>query len=165
MFKKFFKTEPQTFKKIIKISLFASFLTSAVTEPFWVLQSKMAVKSKNTGFLDVFIKMMKNDGFMCFFKGLAASLFLSINPIIQFSVYELLKRKMSIFMRKYEISCFLLELKKGEVIRYFLLAGFSKLIATIFTYPYQVIRTNMHVIILFFLLNSSKITIFSKNLN
>ena len=100
MFKKLFKTEPQTFKKIIKISLFASFLTSAVTEPFWVLQSKMAVKSKNTGFLDVFIKMMKNDGFMCFFKGLAASLFLAINPIIQFSVYELLKRKMSIFIRK-----------------------------------------------------------------
>lgn len=104
MFKKFFKTEPQTFSKIIKIAFLASFLTSAVTEPFWVLQSKMAVKSKNTGFFNVFLKMMKNDGFICFFKGLAASLFLAINPIIQFSVYELLKRKMSsflcIFMRK-----------------------------------------------------------------
>jgi len=96
MLLKFFKNEPQNFQKILKITFFSSFLTSAITEPFWVLHAKMAVKRKNTNFLILLMKMVKNDGFLCFFRGLAASLFLAINPIIQFSVYEAMKRNLSI---------------------------------------------------------------------
>ena len=42
----------------------------------------------------------------------------------------------------------MLELKKKEALTYFLCAGLAKCLATFFTYPYQVIRTNMHVFII-----------------
>jgi len=49
-------------------------------------------------------------------------------------------------MKFIDFNC--LELKKKETFSYFLCAAFAKLFATILTYPYQVIRTNMHVIYL-----------------
>ena len=44
--------------------------------------------------MQICYKMYKKEGILSFFKGIEASLFLVINPIIQFIIYEFLKKKL-----------------------------------------------------------------------
>ena len=72
-------------------------------------------------------EMYKKEGIESFFKGLMTSVLLVVNPIIQFYFYEKLKR-----MGRFKKNQFLLNFLSGAV---------SKAIATLITFPYQVIRT------------------------
>ena len=89
--------------KLIKIACFSGVITSTIVNPFWVMHSKMTNNKKNRDFMEIFRKLMKNHGFKALFKGLSASLILVINPIIQFSIYEILKKKISNFSFIYDI--------------------------------------------------------------
>ena len=67
------------------------------------------------------------EGFGGFFKGVLAGIILTVNPIISFMLYELMKEKLG----KNKIS----------VINIILISLISKLIATIFTYPMLTVKT------------------------
>lgn len=72
---------------------------------------------------------MNYEGILGFYKGLTASFLLSINQIIQIIFYEFLKQNFN------DKNRFLL----------FASSAFSMALSTFLTYPYQVIRTNLHV--------------------
>ncbi len=67
-------------------------------------------------------------------KGLSSSLILVSNPIIQFVIYEQLKKVIPIDK----------DSKLYDLV-IFLMGALSKMISTIFTYPLTVIRTKQHV--------------------
>lgn len=105
-------------------SLIAGVITSIFTNPFWVINTRMTVNRHS--FLTTLRNMLRQEGVTSLFKGLQASLMLVINPIIQFSVYERLKRGQS------QPPSFLVNFLSGAI---------SKAIATVVTFPYIVIRT------------------------
>lgn len=75
----------------------------------------------------------KNEGVSKLWSGTQASLLLSINPAIQFSVYESLKR----FLTK------IYGQEKPSVFYFFFLGAASKLISTLITYPLQLVQTKL----------------------
>jgi adenine nucleotide transporter 17 len=71
---------------------------------------------------------------MALWKGLSSSLILVSNPIIQFVIYEQLKKAFSIDKSSgwYDLVIFLI-------------GALSKMISTLCTYPITVIRTRQHI--------------------
>jgi adenine nucleotide transporter 17 len=81
-------------------------------------------KSRKPSFLTVGASILKNEGVKGLYAGVRAALVLVINPIIQYTVFEQLKNKIS---RSKNLSNF----------DFFLLGAISKLCATGITYPYM----------------------------
>jgi adenine nucleotide transporter 17 len=75
----------------------------------------------------------KHEGWRALWSGTQASILLTINPAIQFSVYESLKR----YLTKIYVS------EKPSVFYFFFLGALSKLISTCITYPLQLVQTKM----------------------
>ncbi len=78
--------------------------------------------------------MIQNEGLMALWKGLSSSLILVSNPIIQFVIYEQLKKIIAVDKdsRLYDLIIFII-------------GAISKMISTLFTYPLTVIRTKQHI--------------------
>ena len=86
-------TDAKSLVSIIQSSGLAGVISSIFTNPFYVLQTR---QSKEGGSLaHIGTKMISEEGLMSLWKGLLASLILVSNPIIQFVVYEWLKKKYS----------------------------------------------------------------------
>lgn len=75
----------------------------------------------------------KSEGIAKLWAGTQASLMLTINPAIQFSVYEAIKRHLTK----------LYGAEKPSVFYFFFLGALSKLVSTCITYPLQLIQTKM----------------------
>lgn len=69
---------------------------------------------------------------MALWKGMLASLILVSNPIIQFVAYEWLKKKLG-------------QGKQLSSAAIFLIGAISKILATICTYPYTLLRTRQQM--------------------
>jgi len=78
---------------IIQCSGLAGIIGSLFTNPFYVLQTRQS--KEDVPVLTLLNKLMKNEGILALWKGMLASLILVTNPIIQFVVYEWLKKKLS----------------------------------------------------------------------
>lgn len=108
----------------------AGSICTTATNPIWVVHTRILLeKGKNPGVLETIMNIIKQEGFEGFFKGLGASYVLVLNPIIQFIVYEYLKKKF--------------EHTKYQSAMVFLAGAISKAMATFFTYPYQTLKTNL----------------------
>ncbi|GBB83902.1 hypothetical protein RclHR1_10560012 [Rhizophagus clarus] len=119
--------------------------TVLVTNPIWVVNTRMTVtrkesvdenekqKHKKLGTISTILKIIKEDGPKGFWQGVIPALILVINPIIQYTVYEQLKARIEE------------RFKKLGNIDFFLLGAISKLIATASTYPYIVIKSRMQL--------------------
>jgi adenine nucleotide transporter 17 len=78
----------------------ASSLTTVITNPFRVLNTKMIIKKKENeslktkkkGAVGHTMEIYRNEGISGFFSGVASSLILIINPIINYVIYEYLKK-------------------------------------------------------------------------
>ena len=118
----------------------AGVVTVLLSNPFWVANTRLklqgvAFKAKEEGeakerrftsVLDCFQRIKKHEGWRELWAGTASSLALISNPSIQYSCYEYLKRS-----------------QLGNTAISGLINGaLSKLVATILTYPLQVIQTN-----------------------
>lgn len=75
----------------------------------------------------------KHEGIDKLWSGTHASLLLSINPAIQFSVYEGIKRYLTKLYGQ----------EKPSVFYFFFLGALSKLISTFITYPLQLVQTKL----------------------
>lgn len=88
---------------------------------------KKALEKRRLSTLGAIIKIFNEEGWKAFFSGVMPALILVINPILQYTVYEQLRKK-------------LIEKRKGGAIgskEVFLLGALAKLVATASTYPYS----------------------------
>lgn len=75
----------------------------------------------------------QNEGLKKLWGGLQPSLLLTINPAIQFSVYESIKRYLTKLYGR----------ETPSVFYFFFIGALSKLISTCITYPLQLVQTKM----------------------
>jgi adenine nucleotide transporter 17 len=124
----------------IALSLCSSTLAGAanvvLTEPLWkantVLKTMPSSKARKENLLTVLLAIVRREGVHSLWTGTRISLWLVSNPIIQFSVYEFLKRLKG----------------KGQnlsSIQAFVLGAVSKMVATLLTYPLQVAQTRLRM--------------------
>jgi hypothetical protein len=81
-----------SFRSVAKCSGLAGIASSIATNPFWVLKTKQA--EKGVSILKAGKDLIKDEGLQALWKGQMASLILVVNPIIQFGIYEWLKKKL-----------------------------------------------------------------------
>lgn len=121
------------------LGAFAGSVNVLMTTPFWVVNTRLKMKGLSSDFLPYndLISGLKyisrTEGVQKLWSGTTASLMLVVNPAIQFSVYEAIKR-------------YLTKLYGNEtpsVLYYFFLGAIAKLVSTFMTYPLQLIQTKM----------------------
>ncbi|XP_068193255.1 peroxisomal membrane protein PMP34 [Antennarius striatus] len=112
-----------------------------VTTPLWVVNTRLKLQGSNfhssdirvttyNGIRDAFIQIIRNEGLGALWNGTLPSLLLVLNPAIQFMIYEGLKRQLRRGIPR--------ELSSIEV---FIMGAVAKVIATITTYPLQIIQS------------------------
>jgi len=115
---------------ILKTSCISGAITTTATNPIWVVHTRILLeKDKKLSILKAIKSIIENEGLGGFFKGLGASYVLVLNPIVQFIIYEFLKKKF--------------ENTKSKTLLFFIAGAISKAIATFVTYPYQTLKTNL----------------------
>jgi len=115
----------------IKSALFAGLIGATLANPIWVVHLRILLEKKkeHLGMFETAKRIYKQEGIGGFFKGTKAGYILVLNPIIQFLVYEFLKKKF--------------ENSKYRAIIHFVSGAISKALATYLTYPYQTLKTIM----------------------
>ena len=86
-------------------------------------------KDNKSSMLRTIRKIYKREGFSAFFKGFVANVILVLNPVINFVVYEQIKKLLT---RRGE--------KNVSAWKIFMASSLGKLLATIMTYPIITIR-------------------------
>ena len=123
------KKKPQlTFLDDAYASFLSSVIVIVINTPLWTINTRL-VKDKSKRFLDVCKQILNREGIAGFFKGASLSILLTINPVIQYSLYEFLKVKS----------------KSNKTLHFFLFGAISKFIATVFTYPILTLRTRQQL--------------------
>ncbi|XP_071965437.1 peroxisomal membrane protein PMP34-like [Antedon mediterranea] len=135
-------TESKPIKDLI-FGIIAGVINVLVTTPMWVVNTRLklqGVKFKSEisnkptyykGILDAFKKISREEGFWSLWNGTVSSLMLVGNPAIQFMVYQALKRWRQRVLNTTEL---------GNV-TYFLIGAVAKTVATLATYPLQVVQS------------------------
>ncbi|XP_058834510.1 peroxisomal membrane protein PMP34 [Topomyia yanbarensis] len=111
------------------------------TTPCWVVNTRLKMKGlghrvkDNTmhydNLLSGLIYVGRTEGAKGLWAGAVPSLLLVINPAIQFMVYEALKRRL------------IPDVKHASSVRFFAIGAVAKTIATVLTYPLQLIQTKL----------------------
>lgn len=131
-------------------SMLAGFIagvaTAIITNPIWVVNTRMTVRSSNMtkdpvtgkpiskplGTIGTIQDLIKNEGFKPFFSGILPALVLVINPILQYSIFEQLKNVIE-------------KRRKLRPLDYFLIGALGKIISTTITYPYITLKSRLQV--------------------
>ncbi|KAJ3318296.1 hypothetical protein HDV06_000580 [Boothiomyces sp. JEL0866] len=116
----------------------AGSITSVLTNPIWVINTRLLVKDAEAGktkigMKEAALKIYKEEGLVGFWRGILPALVLVANPVIQYTVFEKLKA----WVEK--------SVKDLTAFHFFLLGAVSKLCATSITYPYIVVKSRMHL--------------------
>jgi solute carrier family 25 folate transporter 32 len=113
----------------------AGLVTATLTNPIWVIKTRMMLQTPNgvaryrsTG--DALRSIWRDEGFRGLYRGYAPALIGVAHGAVQFSVYEQFKR----FIKRNSLD---------NDVGYFCAGAASKVVATVITYPYQVIRTRL----------------------
>ena len=120
------------------LGIIAGCINVLSTTPFWVVNTRLKMNGVNCTLpysdLTSGIKhIAKYEGVSKLWSGTQASLLLTINPAIQFSVYEAIKRYLTKLYGN----------EKPSVFYFFFLGALSKLISTCISYPLQLVQTRM----------------------
>ncbi|KAL3876149.1 hypothetical protein ACJMK2_034021 [Sinanodonta woodiana] len=137
--------KPDPFKDLT-FAFIAGVVNVLVTTPLWVANTRLKLQgakfetesyrkgqSKYSGMIDALLKIIQSEGLGALWNGTKPSLLLATNPAIQFMVYETVKRYFQSIMKTMELSGFL----------YFLIGAIAKTVATVITYPLQVIQSRL----------------------
>ncbi|RZF39653.1 hypothetical protein LSTR_LSTR001174 [Laodelphax striatellus] len=121
--------------KDLVLASIAGIVNVLTTTPLWVANTRLkmsGLKNKSTtynGILDGLIKISRSEGIGALWNGTLPSLILVINPALQMATYEALKRR----FKGVELTS----------VNYFVMAAISKAVATVLTYPLQLIQTKL----------------------
>ncbi len=120
-------------------STLAAVLNVLATEPLWKVTTILKTKKKNLtsaepvpSLIGQLIISAREEGIAGLWRGTSVSLWLVANPIIQFTVYEYLKRMVS-------------RRKLTTAVHAFIFGALSKAAATVATYPLQVAQTRVRM--------------------
>lgn len=91
----------------------------------------LAQGSDRKSLLETIRDIYKKEGVISFYKGVLPNMLLVINPVINFVIYELLKK--ILLKRRFTLNTASL----------FLISSIAKSIATLFTYPILTIRVKL----------------------
>ena len=149
------------------IASVAGVLNIACTLPIWVVNTRMTLARKgSSGYSSIshtFRTVVAEEGLAGLYKGLVPSLILVSNPAVQFLAYEQLLVLLSRYYRaRHTAATQLLSsvrtthantpallpipptpLPALSSLDFFVLGAVSKAVATIITYPYQVVKSRM----------------------
>lgn len=119
-------------RHIAFITAIAGSTSAAFANPFWFVNTRMAIKTKESGekklgIVEIVKQIYKEEGFQAFYKGVLPNMILVLNPIINFVVYETIKRYFT---------------QKGFW-SIFISSSIGKLLATLVTYPILTIRVKL----------------------
>lgn len=108
------------------------------TTPFWVVNTRLKMQGINcdlpyNDLISGLKYIARKEGLQKLWSGTAASLMLVVNPAIQFSVYESIKRYLTKIYGN----------EKPSVLYFFFLGAVAKLVSTFITYPLQLVQTKM----------------------
>lgn len=139
------------------IGIIAGSINVITTTPLWVVNTRLKVQEKAspqqrgrhsqklyTGFFNCLMRIANEEGTEGLWSGTWPSLLLVGNPSIQFMVYYALKR----YLAKYEsrdATGYLRVLidNKNSPVAHFLMGALAKMVATLLTYPLQVVQCRM----------------------
>ncbi|XP_046844826.1 peroxisomal membrane protein PMP34-like isoform X2 [Xenia sp. Carnegie-2017] len=134
------KRSPETVVVDLLCGFLAGVINVLITTPLWVANTRMKLQGVNlkseelsrkvqykyTGLIDAVHQIYRTEGLRGLWSGTRASLVLTSNPAIQFTVYETIKR----YVRGAG--------KDLPSWKYFMIGAIAKTMATILTYPCQV---------------------------
>jgi len=113
------------------------------TTPLWVVNTRIkmqglpSVSSENKvryrGLVDGLFKISQAEGVRALWAGTVPSLLLVINPALQVMTYESIKRRLKLKYGDKELSSMI----------YFLVGAAAKTVATVFTYPLQIVQAKL----------------------
>lgn len=120
--------------------------TVLLTNPIWVVNTRMTTRksesdeqvlpgsspAKAPSTLATLLSLIREEGPLRLFAGVAPALVLVINPILQYTVFEQMKN-------------FLEKKRRVTPKDAFYLGALGKLLATSITYPYITVKSRMHV--------------------
>ncbi|KAL8576629.1 hypothetical protein ACOMHN_025104 [Nucella lapillus] len=129
------------------VAYIAGVVNVLLTTPLWVANTRLKLQGaklhtkaydkdssrRYEGIVDCLQKIVQTEGVMSLWNGTAPSILLASNPAIQFMVYESLKRYFQHALHTTELSGLL----------YFVIGAIAKAIATVVTYPLQVIQSRL----------------------
>ena len=130
--------QEETFLNHILSAMTAGAISTICTSPLWVVKTRFMLQSssstmkvyRHTG--DAFLQIFKQEGITGFYKGLLPSLFGVSHVAVQFPLYEWFK---SLLSHKDELGV-------GEIL---MCSSSAKMIASITTYPHEVLRTRLQM--------------------
>ncbi|KAL9656153.1 hypothetical protein ABK040_007771 [Willaertia magna] len=122
------------------ISFAAGVVNVLTTCPLWVVTTRMKAKRKGTdsnknedGLIQSIIKVSKEEGVSALWSGTLASIVLVTNPMINFTVFDQVKKHYLRWNQK----------KSLTSSQSFIIGLIAKFVATILTYPLQVAQTKL----------------------
>lgn len=127
-----------------------------LTNPIWLAKTRLQLQGtyshkvdgavtvkKYTGLLDVLVSVYRHEGLPGLYKGLTPALILTSNGAIQFALYEYFKT-VSEALRGSPLSG---ERYAQSAVESMVLGSSSKMLATIVTYPYQVVKSRLQQLV------------------
>ena len=134
------KTTLETLKKgrmntleNLVVGFVAGTVNTTLSCPIWRITTVMqAERSKKETLQQIATKLFKEGGLVTFWRGWVASIILCINPAIQSMVYEQLSRVYVNILKKKQTSFSI-----------FLLGAIAKIVATLITFPYIVVKSRI----------------------
>ena len=91
-YKLFLKRNELSDLDITVITTIAGTLNSVLTSPIWFVNTRMAISKDKKGLFETIMEIYKTEGLGAFYKGVLPNMILVLNPIINFVVYENLKK-------------------------------------------------------------------------
>lgn len=123
--------------KYFSSSTISGLITSLITNPVWVLKTRMiSVNNSYSSTADAIVKIWKNEGIHTFWRGSVPSLFLVFQNSLQFTFYDHLKSLL--FLESYRSKHTV-----NDIQFYFIASSVSKFCSMLVMYPFQVLRSNL----------------------
>ena len=120
-------------RHIMLITALAGAASSVGTNPFWLANTRMTLDKEKKSMMSSIREIYKEGGISEFYKGVLPNLILVINPIINFVLYEAIKK--------------FLTLKSGDTsagaLKIFIASSIGKIMATLVTYPILTVRVKL----------------------
>ncbi|CAD5229240.1 unnamed protein product [Bursaphelenchus okinawaensis] len=116
-------------------------IVMAFTNPLWVVKTRLCLQyeyqiKRYNGFGDCFLKIWKTEGIAGYYKGFVPGLIGTVNGSIQFAIYNFLKDQRTQYLNIPN------DTQLGPE-WYLLFSSISKVLSTVLTFPYQVVRTRL----------------------
>ena len=128
-------------RKVHTISaMSAGLITSTITNPIWFVKTRLQLNTAEKeplGVLQCIATAYNNEGVNAFFRGLSASYVGVLETVIYFVIYEDIKKRLRTYRAQQS------DMKQFHNSDYVTASVTSKLVATLFMYPHEVVRIRL----------------------